>query len=346
VRAVVLTAPGPAESLRIETRPALSPGPDDVLVRVRACAVCGRDVLERRGGFPLMQLPTVLGHEFAGEVVSIGERAAQHTELRAGDRVANLHRPSCGACPACLRGDEVLCERAFQSFGHTIDGAYATHVLAPPGALVRVPDSIDFVAASTMMCTAGVALRALRTIANLRAFETILITGASGGVGVMAVQLARAMGARVIAATSSPAKIDALVELGAHEVVLARERFDEAVRAKTESGVDVALELTGAPTFASALRSLRRGGRVVVLGNIEGRKLEINPGSLILHAHQVLGSASCSRRDLLEVFRLLEAGTLRPQIDRVVPLEGVVEAHRTLEARGVIGRIVLSPESS
>src|SRR5262249_51993742 len=135
-----------------------------------------------------------------------------------GDRVVNLHRPLCGACRRCVAGETLLCERAWQSFGHTVDGAYAELVVAYPRGLVKLPASIPFDVGSTLMCAAGVALHALRARARLELGETVLITGASGGVGAAAVQLARRMGARVLATTTSPAKAAALRDLGAHEV--------------------------------------------------------------------------------------------------------------------------------
>src|SRR5258706_11939614 len=119
-----------------------------------------------------MKLPTILGHEFAGEVVSVG---ADARGFRPGDRVVNLHRPFCGECPSCYAGDTVECERVWQSFGHTVDGAYAELVAAHHRALVRLPDTIDFVTGASLGCTAGVALRALREVGRLELGETVLV---------------------------------------------------------------------------------------------------------------------------------------------------------------------------
>jgi acryloyl-coenzyme A reductase len=343
MRAVVLRQTGGPEKLILEETPEPRLEEDDVLVRVRAAAVCGRDLIDRRGGFPLMKLPTVLGHEFAGEVMALGPSAAR-SGLALGDRVVNLHRPSCGVCRRCLAGEPVLCERAWQSFGHTVDGGYAELVAAHHRALVKIPATLPFEAASTLMCTAGVALFALRARGGLSLGETVLITGASGGVGSMAVQVARRMGARVIATTTSPAKVEALLALGAHEVVVSADgRFHEEVLKRNDGGVDLALELTGSATFAGALRSLRRGGRIVVVGNIETEKLAINPGALIIYGHTILGSASCTHRDLEDVIRMVGAGEITAKVDRVLPLGEAAEAHRLLAERAVVGRVVLVP---
>jgi NADPH:quinone reductase-like Zn-dependent oxidoreductase len=343
MRAIVLRQVGGPEALVPETVPDPTPGPDDVLVRVRAAAVCGRDLIDRRGGFPMMKLPTILGHEFAGEVVALGERASS-SGLAPGDRVLNLHRPSCGACRRCLAGQPIDCERAYQSFGHTVDGAYAELVVAHHRALVRLPEGIAFDAASTLMCTAGVALRALRARAGLSLGETVLVTGASGGVGAMAVQLARRMGARVIATTTQERKVEALRKLGAHEVVVSPDgRFHQRVLSISDGGVDVAVELTGTATFGAALRSLRRGGRMVLVGNIEAAKAELNLGAVIVYGYAIVGSASCSHRDLTDVLGLVRAGELTPIIDRALPLDQAAEAHRLLADRAVVGRVVLTP---
>jgi NADPH:quinone reductase-like Zn-dependent oxidoreductase len=267
--------------------------------------------------------------------------------VQVGDRVVNLHRPFCGECRTCVSGDVVDCERAWQSFGHTIDGAYAELCVAPERALVKLPAGIDFVAAASVGCTAAVALRALRKEAALRIGERVLVTGASGGVGLMAIQVAKAAGAHVIAVTGSEAKADALREAGAHDVIVTGNKDDDAfeqhVRALTDGGVDVALELVGRATFTSSMKSLRRGGRLVLLGNITLDRVTLNPGALILFGTRVCGSHGYSPRDLEDCFAMMLRKTLVMKIDRTLPLERAADAHRLLHERAVRGRIVLVP---
>lgn len=343
MRAVVLDQPGGPERLVPRDVPDPAPVEHEVLVRVRAAGVCGRDLIDRAGGFPMMKRPTILGHELAGEVEALGPGV---TEVAVGDRVVNLHRPFCGTCSSCLAGEAVDCERAWQSFGHTVDGAYAQRVVCHERALVPLPADIDFVPAASVGCTAGVALRALRHEAELQLGETVLITGASGGVGMAAIQVAKAMGARVIAVTSSAAKEARLRDVGAdHVVVSADGAFHDAVRAVTDGGhgADVALELTGEPTFASALRSLRRRGRLVLLGNITMERLRVNPGAVILWAHRIRGSHGFTARDLADCFDLMRSGRLEIVVDRTLPLDQAADAHRLLADRAVVGRVVLVP---
>ena len=194
------------------------------------------------------------------------------------------------------------------------------------------------------MCTAGVALFAMRTRGPLARGETVLITGASGGVGSMAIGVARALGARVIATTTSAAKVAALEALGVEHVVVSPDgRFDAKVKQLSDGGVALALDLTGAATFLGSLRSLRRGGRAVVVGNIDTEKVALNLGYLILHGLDIAGSASCWRDDMADVFAMVERGELTPKIDRVLPLADAAEAHRLLAERAVVGRVVLVP---
>src|SRR5438309_7231530 len=140
MRAVVLSRLGGPEELQFTDAPDPEVGAGETLVRVRAEGVCGRDLIDRRGGFRQLRLPVILGHEFAGEVIRI---AADVTELAVGERVANLLRLGCGSCRACLRGETPVCERSWQSFGQTRDGGYAEFVVAPARALVKVPSQVS-----------------------------------------------------------------------------------------------------------------------------------------------------------------------------------------------------------
>jgi NADPH:quinone reductase-like Zn-dependent oxidoreductase len=151
------------------------------------------------------------------------------------------------------------------------------------------------------------------------------------------------MGARVVVTTTSPSKVEALRALGAHHVIVSdKHRFVDDV-VQTVGQVDAVLDLVGAPTIAPALKTLRLGGRMVVLGNIELSKVELNPGALIVRGLSILGGVSCSARDLADVFALVERGALVPRIDRRLPLEQAAEAHRLLAGREVVGRVVLVP---
>lgn len=336
MKAVVLSKTGPADNLELLDIDRPQPSAGHVLVRVRAAGVCYRDIIDRRGGFPFMKLPVVPGHEFAGEVEAVSDDV---TSVAAGDRVVNLHRAPCGECEYCIAGHEPRCNRALFAFGLSHDGGYAEYVSAPAGCLVPLPESIPFSAGCFLACTAGVALRAMRTHGRLESGQRVLITGASGGVGLHAVQIAKAMGASVTAITSSADKVEALERLGADSVVVSEDlRFHKKV-----SRVDVALDCVGTPTINASLRSLEPVGRCVVVGNVTTERVEVNPGLVILNELTLVGSAGCNRADLVDVMAWIESGELEPVIADTLPLGSAADAHRRLEQRQVTGRIVLEP---
>jgi D-arabinose 1-dehydrogenase-like Zn-dependent alcohol dehydrogenase len=342
MRVIVVHESGSADSLSLETRsrPALRAG--EALVQVEAEGVCFRDIVERRGGFPFIKRPVIPGHEFAGRIVELADTDAT---LQLGQRVVNLHRARCGACDMCCAGHEPRCRRSLEVFGLSIDGGYAEFVAAPVGALVPLPDGIDPTQACFLGCTAAVALRALRTVARVQPAETVLVAGASGGVGIHAVQVARALGARVLAVTSSPDKAAAIADAGADEVLVVTDAaFHKQVkRATSGKGVDVVLDCVGTPTLNASLRSLDQRGRLVVIGNVTSDRFEVNPGLVILSELQILGSAGCTRADLEQVLAWVLAGEVRPVVAEVLPLEQAALAQQRLEAKGVVGRIVLRP---
>jgi NADPH:quinone reductase-like Zn-dependent oxidoreductase len=253
-------------------------------------------------------------------------------------------RLGCGVCRSCSRGEAVICEKGWQSYGQTRNGGYAELVTATPATLVKVPAGVSDVEAASAACTFGTALRALRTVGRVTLGDQLLITGASGGVGIAAIQIAKALGARVIAATSSDSKRQALADAGADDVVVdAQGALHEKVRAIAPAGVDAVLELTGSPTFTSSMRSLKNGGRLILVGNILADSIKLNPGAVILFGYQVLGSAGCTRADLEDVFSMIMQKKLRVVLHRVLPLKSAAEAHKVLADRGAIGRVVLTP---
>lgn len=341
MHAIILEETGGPEKLLWKETPTPAPGEGEVLVKVHACAVCYRDIVDRVGRFPFMQLPIVPGHEFAGEVVETGPGVKL---LSQGDRVINLHRRHCGQCSRCLAGRSMHCENAFDFFGVTASGGYAEYVAVHETALVKFPETIPFEVASTLMCTAGTALQGMRTRGALQAGEKVVITGASGGVGMAAIQIAKIMGAQVIAVTGSPDKEARLREAGAHDVIVdASGKFHHQVHQRYPGGVDMAFDAVGAPTFNASLRSLRADGRVVLVGNITGQHLDVNPGLIVVKGLSILGSDGATPLDLQDIFGWVERGAYHPFIQEEMPLEKAAEAQTKLEQRSVTGRIVLRP---
>jgi len=342
MQAIVLRAFGSADNLRPETVPDPAPGPGEVLLRVRACGVCHHDVINRRGNLPRTAVPAILGHEAAGEVVAVG---AGVTGWAAGDRAATLQRLSCGRCAHCRAERTSLCRHDTRFFGEEIPGGYAAYMAAPVAGLGRVPARISWPVAAVTCCTTGTAVHCLRTRGRLAPGETVLITGASGGVGMQAVQLARLDGARVIAVTSGAGKQEALREAGADEVIVSPDLdFAGEVRRRCGGqGPDLALEIVGSVTFAQTLKSLAPGGRLVTVGNLETASVALNPGLVIVKELEILGAYATTQAELEESFRLVAGGALRPRVADVLPLHQAGRAHDRLERRQVAGRLVLEP---
>ena len=342
MRAVVLREFGGPEKLRLEEVPA--PQPEalrqrEVLIQVRAVGVCYHDLINRSGQLPRTRLPSILGHEIAGEIVAIGPGVQ---DFRAGDRVATVQRVHCGRCELCRRGRTTLCKEGV-FFGEEIRGGYAEHVVSEEQGLARVPHGIALEEASICACTIGTAIHVARTRGGVQLDEAVLITGASGGVGLHAIQICRLIGARVLAVTSSPQKEDRLKEAGADEVIVAPKlKFAEAARRLTSGrGVDVVLEITGALTFDQSMRSLAPAGRLIVVGNLETKPATFNPGLVILKELEIRGSFATTTPELSESFRLVAEKKVRPVVSRLAPLSEAAKAHQILYDRGVTGRIVL-----
>lgn len=342
MRAVMLKEFGGPERLQLQEVEA--PQPEDlrereVLIKVHAVGVCYHDIINRTGRLPRTRLPSIMGHEIAGEITAIGSRVSH---FRPGDRVATIQRVHCGRCDLCRRGRTTLCKEGV-FFGEEIPGGYADFVVAEEQGMARVPNEIPYEEASICACTLGTAIHVVRTRGAVQFDESVLITGASGGVGLHAIQVCHLNGARVYAVTSSPHKAPRLKEAGADEVIVAPDlKFAEQARRLTGGrGVDVVLEITGALTFDQAMRSLAPAGRLVVVGNLETRPVSLMPGLVILKELEIRGSFATTTAELSETFRLITEKKVRPVVSRLLPLAEVAKAQQILFDRGATGRIVL-----
>lgn len=343
MRAVVLREFGGPEKLNLEEIAAPTPSSlrdREVLIRVKAVGVCYHDIINRTGHLPRTKLPSIMGHEIAGEVTAVGSRVQL---FRRGDRVASIQRVHCGRCDLCRRGRTTLCKEGV-FFGEEIPGGYAEFVVSEEQGLAKIPNGIPYEEGAICACTIGTSIHAVRTRGGVQLDETVLITGASGGVGLHAIQVCRLTGARVIAVTSSPKKAGRLKEAGADEVIVAPDlKFARQVRRVTGGvGVDVVLEITGALTFDQAIRSLAPAGRMIVIGNLETRMASFMPGLLILKELELRGSFATTTAELSEAFRLVTEKKIRPIVADVMPLSEVVKAQQMLYDRAVTGRLVLS----
>ena len=336
MRAVVHEKFGGPEVLEARELPDPEPGTGEVLVQIRACGVCGYDLMGRSGALPPYRLPMTPGHEFAGEVVALGPGVST---FRIGDRVATKQRRSCGVCDYCRGGRETVCHTDVQ-YGGTIPGGYAELCAVDSSGLVIVPSNVPWPDAAIAACTIGTVLHALK-LARLGVGERVLVTGAGGGLGLHAVQIAHAAGCEVIAVTSSPAKRELINAMAAH-VIVDPNGFHQELR-DLDLLPDVVLEMTAALTLNESLRAVKRTGRVVIIGNVLVNPVSIVPGALISREISIIGANSSSRSDLQEAMDLISRGVVRPAIAQVIPLMEAAKAHALAEERRTMGRLVLDP---
>lgn len=330
--AVVVTSKGRFE-VRDIPMPSLNAG--EVLVRIRYAALCYRDLLQLRGYYPRMRYPVVLGHEAVGVV-----EESRDPRFSKGDRVVPILHSVDGTCDMCLRGEEVYCRNRL-SFGEEVDGFFAEYTRVTGNSLVKVPDWVSDELAVLTPCVLAMLYRGFRRI-NLNMGETVLVTGASGGVGVHAVQLARAMGARVIAVTRSEEKAKVLGKFA--DDVIVGSGFSEEVKRRFNGGVDVVVEAVGTPTISESIRSLRAGGRLLLIGNVNpDETYQLRLGYTILKDIMILGNAAANRSDVASVFGIVKVRPIEPVVAAKYPLREFAEALRMLESGSRIGKVLLVP---
>lgn len=313
---------------------------DEFLVEVKACGVCGHDILNKEGAFPHAQYPLVMGHEISGTVTSVGSAV---DEFSPGDRVALMQRVACGHCEHCRIGQDNRCRRGPGFYGEELSGGYGNYVKATSRNALHLPDSISFEEGSILSCALGTGYHALFGSSHFLSAEWLLITGAAGGVGLHAVQIAAAHGKRVIAVTGSSQKAETLKYFGAERVVISPDlNFSEEVKEISGGGVDLVLEILGNRSFTSSVRSVRRGGEVIVIGNVTPYSVDLNPAILILKEISLVGSGHGSLDDLAHVMNLVQRGLVKPAIHETFSRTEVEEAHRAVESRETLGRVVLT----
>jgi acryloyl-coenzyme A reductase len=340
VKAAVLHRTGGPDVFSIEDVPVPSVGDEEALVEVAACGVSFRDVVERNGTYRRdVSFPVIIGLEISGTVRAVGP---QVRDLSVGDRVCSKAFSSCGQCRYCRTSRETTCLKR-----RPVRGGYAEFAALPEDALVRFPTSIPFEFACSLGPAAGVALNAVRDVARVTIGETVLVTGATGGVGWPAVQLAKLAGANVLAITRSVEKTPLVRESGADEIVIARagDDFSKDVRRLTDGlGADVVIDNVGSRVFNACFDSLALHGRYAMVGQLSGEDVAINPARIFFKRAQLLGVGSVSRVQLEDVIALTAAGKLKPKISAVLPLEDIDKAHAMVEAGEQVGRVIVIPK--
>jgi NADPH:quinone reductase-like Zn-dependent oxidoreductase len=342
VDAVVLEAHGGPSELRLREVATPAPGPRDVRVKVLAGAINHVDIDIRAGRSRIAHpLPLILGREAAGVVDDVGSDVG---ELRAGDRVLVQPLQPCGTCGSCLQGLENLCT-APRRPGVSHHGGYAQFTVAPVDAVVPLSPAVGFETAAATIVSYGTAWRALSTLADVQPGETVLVTGAAGGLGTAAVQVATHLGARVIAAVGSGRKAEYALAQGATWAV--NHRDEDLVARVLEltdgTGAHVALEHVGGALLQAVLECMGLRSRIVIAGGHAGEIVPVDVIPLFRRELRIFGCASFTRREVDAVLAGVAAGALRPQVSTVLPLANAGDGHRLLERRAALGKVVLRP---
>ncbi len=343
MKAAVFYKRGGIENLQFQEVPTPHVGPQEVLVKVRACGLNHLDLFAREGSHGVhAPLPHVGGLEPAGEVAEVGPGV---TDWHIGDRVLVGSALTCGECGFCASGNDNLCPRR-KVIGVNVDGGFAEYIKAPARILVRVPDRLSFIQAAATPTAFGTAWHMLVSRAAIQPGEWVLILAAGSSVGVAGIQVAKHLGCRVIATASTQEKLDKAVELGADHVInyVARNFNHEVMRITGNRGVDVVFEHVGTTTWEKSIASLSPMGRLVTCGSTTGRYGQTDLWSTFWKQITILGSFAFSSREFRAVWEMIAQGTFHAVIDRCFPLAETAAAQQYLAERKQFGKVLVTDE--
>ena len=339
-RAMVMVAYGGPEVLQLDDVDVVRKSANDVLLRVLAVSVNHLDIDIREGisRMPLA-LPHVLGREIVGEVIE----PAEDGEFHKGDHVIVLPNAPCGRCSLCLRGRSNLCKNSFMP-GITAWGGYSEFVTAPDMALVPI-GKLDPVIAAAVPISFGTAWRMLYSIGDAKPGDNVLISGAAGGLGHAAVQLARLGGAHVVGLIGDPAKAGFVEKCGAAVTVSTRKSdwVDQAMEATNGRGYDLIIEHVGGSIFEACVGLLAVTGRMMVGGGHAGEHPRLDVIETFRNELQFFGVRSQRPDEVKKVLSLAAGGQIKPSIDQVLSLADAAKAHVAITQRSVRGKQVLVP---
>ncbi|MFH1263828.1 MAG: zinc-binding dehydrogenase [Pseudomonadota bacterium] len=343
MKAIQYTTLGGPEVLRFVDVPDPTPGPGEIVMRIQAAAMNHLDI-HFRCGLPGMKtpLPHIPGSDGAGIVEAIGDGV---TGIRIGDRIALNQGVACGACPVCKRGLKSLCHKYYM-VGRETDGTYAELVRFPAANAIPIPSNVSFETAAAAPLVYLTAWSMIVSKANVKKGDTVLVMGAGSGVGMAAIQIAKMLGATVIATASTDEKTEkAKTVLGAdHSFNYTKVPIDKEVRQLTgKQGVDVAIDHIGGDQWVPILRATRNGGTVVTCGATAGFEPKEDLRQIFFRQIRVLGSTMGTDEEMNAVMKFVFNGKLKPLIDHTYPLKDAAEANRRMESRESFGKIVLIP---
>jgi NADPH:quinone reductase-like Zn-dependent oxidoreductase len=340
MKAVRIHQFGGPEVLRYEDVPDPKPRKDQVLIRVKACALNHLDIWVRKG-LPGVNLPHILGSDIGGEIVEVGEYI---TGFKAGQRVLLAPMHFCNRCAQCTAGLQNQC-REFTALGNGVDGGNCELIAVPAVNVIPILDSLDFNQAASVPLVFLTAWHMLVGRANIRLGQTVLVLGAGSGVGIAAIQIAKLFRARVITTAGDEKKLEKAYALGAdHGINHYQQKISQEVRKITnKEGVDIVVEHVGAATWDESMKSLKPGGTIVTCGATTGFNAAFDLRFLFSRQLAFFGSYMGTMGELYDVLSHVFAGQLKPVVDRTFPLSEARAAHEYMEASQMFGKVVLNP---
>ncbi len=328
--------------LRLEDIERPKVGDDEVLIKVKAAGMCYSDV-HVLDGVISADPPVTLGHEIAGEVVEVGSKV---DGFNSTDRVLVHFLSPCGRCKYCLQGYGMRCKYLFEreGYGFSDDGGYAEYCKVKADRLVKLPNNLAIEFAATLGCAGITAYHAVKSIARIKIGESVVIYGV-GGVGLYALQLAKAMGAYTIALARSEERLRYAESLGADYVINAKSsNLKKEVKKATDGlGADVVLDFVITDeSISNAIGMLANGGRIVLVG-VSNKPISINPQVTVLKEFSIMGSLVGTKDELEELVNLASKGKIRSIANRRFKLEEVNDALNMLRNGGIVGRGYIVP---
>jgi NADPH:quinone reductase-like Zn-dependent oxidoreductase len=340
MKAVRIHQFGGPEVLTYEDIPDPQLRKDQVVVKVKACSLNHLDLWVRKG-LPGVKLPHILGSDIAGEVVEVGEYVSG---VKVGQRVLVAPMHFCGHCVKCLAGVQNQC-REFTVLGNAVDGGNCELFAVSGANIIPIPDALDFNQAASVPLVFVTAWHMLVGLAGVRPGQTVLVLGASSGVGIAAIQIAKIFHCRVVTTAGDEPKLEKGRALGAdYGINHYKQKIAEEVRKITnKEGVDIVVEHVGAATWDESMKCLKTGGTLVTCGATTGPSVGIDLRHLFARQLRILGSYMGTMGELNEVLGHVFAARLKPVVDRIFPLSEIRAAHEYLEKSQMFGKVVVNP---
>jgi NADPH:quinone reductase-like Zn-dependent oxidoreductase len=331
---------GGPEVLKYEDVPDPKPRKDQVLVRVKACALNHLDLFIRQG-LPGVKLPHINGSDVSGTIAEVGEYI---TDLRPGQRVLLAPHVFCGVCPACTRGEQNFCPQ-YSVLGYLNDGGNAEFIAVPRVNVLPIPEELTYDEAASLPLVSLTAWHMLVGRCKIKPGDVVLVLGGGSGIGSIAIQVCKMFGATAIATAGDESKMDQCRDLGADHVINHyRQKISEEVKTFTNKGMcDIVFEHVGKATWTESMKSLKPGGKIVTCGATTGPEAAFDIRFLFAKQLSFLGSFMGTQGEFHEVMKHIFAGKIKPVVDRSFPLREAAAAHARLEKSEQFGKVILNP---